>query len=81
MKKAVWIAFGASLVLVNLAAWLVYQFTGVDIAMFFRITLIFGITLITTIFAGSYVLIGKMAEERPLTGHAADSIGNDKSED
>ncbi len=80
MKKAVWIAFGVSLVMVNLAAWLVTQFSGVEINMFFRITLIFGITLITTIFAGSYLLIDKMDEERPLTGHAADSVGSDKSE-
>lgn len=81
MKKAVWIAFGVSIVLVNLAAWLVNQLTGVEIIMFFRVTLILGITLITTIFAGSFVLINKMDEERPLTGHATDSVGSDKSEE
>jgi len=80
MKKAVWIALVVSIVVVNLAAWLVDQFTGVYIMMFLRITLIFGVTLITAIFVGSYALISKMDEERPLTGHAGDSVGSDKSE-
>ena len=37
MKKAVWIAFGASLVLVNLAAWVAEQYSGFHVAMVYRL--------------------------------------------
>lgn len=68
MKKAVWISFFVSLVLVNLIAWLVEYFTGFYIVMIFRVTLILGISAITAIFAGSYLLISKFEQEKPLTG-------------
>ncbi|MEX0618602.1 MAG: hypothetical protein WDZ76_07065 [Pseudohongiellaceae bacterium] len=73
MKKAVWISFGLSLVLVNLVAWLVYQYSGFYIEMIFRIGLILGITTITSIFVGALVLVNKMDEERPLTRSAHDT--------
>lgn len=81
MKKAVWLSFGISLVLVNLIAEAVDYFTGQEIIMFFRITLVLGITIIATIFSGASALIGKLDEERPLSGHANDSLGVDKSEE
>lgn len=80
MKKVVWITFGVSLVLVNLIAEAVYYFSGQEIIMFFRVTLIFGIVLIAIIFSGVLALIGVLDEERPLSGHANDSLGVDPSE-
>ncbi|PCH60853.1 MAG: hypothetical protein COC19_05340 [SAR86 cluster bacterium] len=67
MKNAVWIALIVSIVLVNLVAWLVFQFTGFYIVMFFRITLIFGITIITAIFVGSALLVASLDKEVPLS--------------
>ncbi|NQV69419.1 MAG: hypothetical protein HQ498_05275 [Pseudohongiella sp.] len=78
MKHAVWITFGISLVLVNLIAELVFYLSGVYIEMFFRIVLIFGITTIAAIFVGAILLIGKLEEEKPLSGHVNDTLGADK---
>lgn len=78
MKKAVWITFGISLVLVNVIAELVYYFSGFYIVMIFRVTLILGITMIASIFVGSILLIGKLEQERPLSGNVKDTIGADK---
>ena len=78
MKHAVWISFVISLVLVNLIAELVFYFSGLNIVMLFRVVLIFGITIITAIFAGTMMLIRKMDEEKPLSGHVSDTLGADK---
>ena len=76
MKKAVWIAFIASAVLVNLAAWLAEYFTGFYILMILRVGLILGITVITSIFVGAFLLVNKFEEERPLTGSTSDTLQN-----
>ncbi len=74
MKKAVWIAFVVALVLVNLFAWLVHQFTGFNIPMILRLTLVLGITVGTVVFSGAFALINKLDEERPVTGTVNDSL-------
>ncbi|MCP5346881.1 MAG: hypothetical protein R3F41_15205 [Gammaproteobacteria bacterium] len=74
MRKAVWIAFIVALVLVNLIAWLMQQFTGVHIPMILRLTIVLGVTIGTIVFSGAFALINKMDEERPLTGHVNDSL-------
>ncbi len=79
MKKAVWITFFVSLVLVNLIAEGVYYFSGFNIVMFFRITLVLGITAIASIFVGAILLIGKLEQEKPLSGHVRDTLGADKA--
>jgi len=61
-------------VLVNLAAWLVEQFTGFYILMILRVGLILGITVITAIFVGAFLLVNKFEEEKPLTGSTADTL-------
>lgn len=68
MKKTVWITFFAALVLVNLAAWLVERYTGFYIVMLFRLALVLGITVITSIFVGAMLLVQNMEQEKPLTG-------------
>ncbi len=78
MKKAVWISFAISLVLVNLIAEIVFYFTGTNIVMLFRITLILGITTITAIFVGAIMLVSKLEEEVPLSGHVRNTLGADK---
>jgi NAD/NADP transhydrogenase beta subunit len=74
MKKAVWIAFGIALVLVNLFAWLAEQFSGLHIPMILRLALVLGITMGSIVFSGAFALINKLDEERPLTGHVNDSL-------
>jgi len=76
LKKAVWIAFGASLVLVNLAAWLAEYFTGFYILMILRVGLILGITAITSVFVGAFLLVNTLETERPLTGSTNDTLQN-----
>jgi hypothetical protein len=80
IKKAVWIAFAAALVLVNGVAELLFYFTGFNIVMLHRISLILGITMIASIFVGTILLIGKLEEERPLSGRVKDTLGADKKE-
>ena len=62
--------------LVNLAAWLAEYFTGVYILMILRVGLILGITVITSIFVGAFLLVNKFEEERPLTGSTSDTLQN-----
>lgn len=78
MKNTVWIVLGISLVLVNVAAELAFYFTGFNIVMIFRIALILGITTIAAIFVGANMLIDKLEEEKPLSGHVRDTIGADR---
>lgn len=78
LNKTVWITFFVALVMVNVIAELVYYFTGFTIVMFFRITLVLGITVIASIFVGSIMLINKLENEKPLSGHARDTLGADR---
>jgi len=78
MQKAIWITFGLSLVLVNVVAELVFYFSGQEIVMIFRVVLILGITMITAIFAGAFMLVGTMEGEKPLSGHVSDTLGSDR---
>ena len=80
MKKAVWISFAISLVLVNLIAELTFYLTGVNIVMLIRIILILGITMITAVFAGTIMLVSKLEEEKPLSGRVSNTLGADKKE-
>jgi len=79
MKKAVWITLIVSLVLVNLIAEAVFYFSGTYINMIFRISLVMGITAIASVFTGAILLIGKLEEEKPLSGHVSDTLGADKN--
>lgn len=79
MKKAVWITFFLALVLVNVIAELVYYFSGVYIVMIFRISLVLGITVIASIFVGTMLLVGKLEQEKPLSGNVKDTLGADKA--
>ncbi|GJM14235.1 MAG: hypothetical protein DHS20C12_26380 [Pseudohongiella sp.] len=78
MKHAVWITLLVSLILVNIAAELVFYFSGVYIAMFYRIVLVTSITLICAVFVGSMFLVGVLDEEKPLSGSVSDTLGADK---
>lgn len=81
MKHAVWITLLASLVVVNVAAELVFYFSDVYIAMFYRIVLVTGITVISAIFVGAIMLIGVLEDEKPLSGSVHDTLGADKKLD
>lgn len=81
MKHAVWITLLAALVIVNVAAELVFYFSGVYIAMFYRIVLITGITIISAVFVGALLLVGVLEGEKPLSGHVSDTLGADKKSD
>lgn len=81
MKNAVWITLLISLVVVNVAAELVFYFSGLYIAMFYRIVLVTGITIISAIFVGAILLIGKLEEEKPLSGRVHNTLGADKKLD
>ncbi len=81
MKHAVWITLLAALIIINVAAELVFYFSGVYIAMFYRIVLVTGITVISAIFVGAILLIGKLEEEKPLAGSVHDTLGADKKLD
>jgi len=81
MKHAVWITLLAALVIVNVAAELVFYFGGVYIAMFYRIVLITGITVIAAVFVGAILLVGVLEGEKPLSGHVSDTLGADKKPD
>lgn len=69
---------GISLVLVNVAAELAFYFTGFNIVMIFRITLVLSITAIAAIFVGANMLISALEEEKPLSGYVRDTIGADR---
>ena len=81
MKHAVWITLLAALVIVNVAAELVFYFSGVYVAMFYRIVLVTGITVISAIFVGAILLIGKLEEEKPLSGSVHNTLGADRKQD
>jgi len=74
VKKTVWITFAVALIVVNLAAWLTENATGIAIPMILRLAMVLGITVGTSIFAGAFLLVSKFEEERPLTGHGSDTL-------
>jgi len=80
MKKTVWITFGVALVLVNLVAEALNYFSGIYVVMIVRISLVLGVTMIASVFVGSSMLLGKLEEERPLSGRVRDTLGADKKE-
>ena len=81
MKHAVWITLLITAVVVNVAAELVFYFSGVTIAMFYRIVLITGITIISAVFVGAILLVGVLEAEKPLSGNVRDTLGADKKAD
>jgi len=58
-----------------------FYFSGVTIAMFYRIVLITGITIISAIFVGAILLVGALEGEKPLSGNVRDTLGADKKLD
>ena len=80
MKNVVWITLVLALVIVNIAAEAVFYFSGVYIAMFYRIVLVTGITVISAIFVCAILLIGVLEKEKPLSGQVKDTLGADKKE-
>jgi predicted PurR-regulated permease PerM len=74
MKKTVWISFFISLVLINLFAWLMQQYSGFTIPLVLRLVMVLGITFGTIVLAGAFALVSKFEEEKPLTGHVKDSL-------
>ena len=81
MKHTVWITLIIAAVVVNVAAELVFYFSDVTIAMFYRIVLITGITIISAVFVGAILLVGVLEAEKPLSGNVRDTIGADKKAD
>ncbi|MBL4581612.1 MAG: hypothetical protein JKY29_07320 [Gammaproteobacteria bacterium] len=81
MKHAVWITLLIAVVVVNVAAELVFYFSGIYIAMFYRIVLVTSITVICAVFVGAVLLVGVLEKEKPLSGHVRDTLGADKKSD
>jgi|TARA_B110000914_G_scaffold195043_1_gene183455 hypothetical protein len=81
MKHAVWITLLIAAIVVNIAAELVFYFGDVYIAMFYRIVLITGITIISAVFVGAILLVGVLEGEKPLSGNVRDTLGADKKTD
>lgn len=65
MKKIVWISFISALVIVNLLAFAADRFGDVYIAMPYRLVVVFGITMISCVFGGAWVLMNRADEEVP----------------
>ncbi len=81
MKHTVWITLLIAAAVVNVAAELVFYFSGVNIAMFYRIVLITGITIISAVFVGAILLVRVLEGEKPLSGNVRDTLGADKKTD
>jgi len=81
MKHAVWITLLIAAIVVNIAAELMFYFSDVYIAMFYRIVLITGITIISAVFVGAILLVGVLEGEKPLSGNVRDTLGADKKTD
>ena len=81
MKHAVWITLLIATVVVNVAAELVFYFSDITIAMFYRIVLITGITTISAVFVGAIFLVRVLEGEKPLSGNVRDTLGADKKTD
>jgi len=64
MKKIILRTFIAAIIIVNLLGWLVGVYSEVTIGAMFRVSLILGVTLIATVFAGSAALLGILDKEK-----------------
>jgi hypothetical protein len=80
MKKAVWIAFAAAIVGVNLAAEAVEYLTDTAIVAYLRVMLIMGILFISMVFLGALTLVRAAEQEKPLAGTVSNTLGADKRE-
>ncbi|MCH2323083.1 MAG: hypothetical protein MK317_00125 [Pseudomonadales bacterium] len=78
MQKAIWTSFGIALVLVNVIAEVGEYYTGIHVHMLLRIALIVGVTIGASVLAGATILVSKMDEEVPLSGHVKDTLGADR---
>ena len=65
MKKIVWISFISALVIVNLLAFVADYLGGVYIALPYRLVVVLGITMISCVFGGAWVLMSRADEEVP----------------
>lgn len=65
MKKIVWISFFSALIIVNALAYAADRFGDVYIAMPYRLVVVLGITLISCVFGGAWVLMNRADEEVP----------------
>jgi len=65
VKKIIWIGFITALVFVNLVAWLGERYTGIHIAIPYRLAIVLSITFIILVFAGAWQLVLKAEEEEP----------------
>lgn len=65
MKKIVWISFISALVIVNVLAYAADRLGDVYIAMPYRLVVVLGITLISCVFGGAWVLMNRADEEVP----------------
>ena len=79
MRKAVWITLVVALVLVNLAAEGLAYFSGLYVSLFNRLVLVLGITIGAAVFTGSFLLIERLEQERPLSGRVKDTLGADRA--
>ncbi len=78
LRNAVWITFAIALLLVWGIAEGGYYFTGIAVPIPLRIAIVVGVTFGAFILQGSFILIDKMSEEKPLSGHVRDTLGPDR---
>ena len=79
MRKAVWITLLVALLLVNGAAEALFYFSGLYIPVFHRLLLVLGITVGAAVFVGSFALISRLEQERPLSGQVKNTLGPDRA--
>jgi hypothetical protein len=65
VKKIVWTSFICALIIVNGLAFAADRFGDVYIAMPYRLVVVLGITLISCVFGGAWVLMNRADEEVP----------------
>ncbi|MBC52711.1 MAG: hypothetical protein CMQ34_02630 [Gammaproteobacteria bacterium] len=76
MKKIVWISFISALVVVNVLAYAADRLGDVYIAMPYRLVVVLGITLISCVFGGAWVLMKRADEEIPSNRDATAAARN-----
>lgn len=81
MKKAVWIAFAAAIVGVNLVAEAAEYFTDARFVPYLRVMLIMGILFISMVFLGALNLVRAAETEKPLAGSVNNTLGADKTDE
>lgn len=67
MKKIIWIVFFVALITVNALAMAADYFGGVYIAMPYRLAMVLALTMISSIFAGAWLLLSEADKEKPNT--------------